>query len=172
LDGARLFNALVKTGATPKQYGELFHSISVCLNKGLGCPMGSMLIGTADFIRRARRVRKVFGGGMRQAGYMAASGIYALENHIERLKEDHNHAQQIAKALEQKSFVKKIQPVETNILIFDVQENTTAKTLMDKFRKEDILVMDIAPMQVRMVLHLDISKEMVQKTIEVINNMN
>jgi threonine aldolase len=172
LDGARLFNALVKTGATPKQNGELFHSISVCLNKGLGCPMGSMLIGTADFIRRARRVRKVFGGGMRQAGYMAASGIYALENHIERLKEDHDHAQQIAKALEQKSFVKKIQPVETNILIFDVQENTTAKTLMDKFRKEDILVMDIAPMQVRMVLHLDISKEMVQKTIEVINNMN
>src|SRR6185503_10311897 len=121
LDGARLFNAIVARNESPKQYGVIFHSISVCLNKGLGCPIGSILLGSKTFIKKARRVRKVFGGGMRQAGFMAASGIYALENHVNRLQEDHEHAQQIAKALQQKDFVAGILPVETNIVIFEIK---------------------------------------------------
>jgi threonine aldolase len=165
LDGARLFNALVKTGVDPKEYGKVFHSISVCLNKGLGCPMGSMLIGTKAFIKKARRIRKVFGGGMRQAGYMAACGIYALENHIDRLKVDHDHAMAVAKALEGKPFVEKINPVETNILIFDVAAHTNAKELVKRFSDIGIKVMDISPMQIRMVFHLDVSEEMVDKVI-------
>src|SRR5215471_3375413 len=100
LDGARLFNALVEKNETPKQYGEIFDSVSICLSKGLGCPVGSVLIGKRDFIKKARRVRKVFGGGMRQAGFLAAAGIYALQNHISRLKEDHRHAKQIGEVLQ------------------------------------------------------------------------
>ena len=114
LDGARLFNALVEKNETTKQYGEIFDSISICLTKGLGCPVGSVLIGKSDFIKKARRVRKVLGGGMRQAGFLAAAGIYALQNHVARLKEDHDHARQIADALRAKNFVKMILPVETN----------------------------------------------------------
>ena len=95
LDGARLWNAMVAKNETPKQYGETFDSISICLSKGLGCPVGSVLLGKKDFIKKARRIRKVFGGGMRQAGFLAAAGIYALKNNIERLKQDHDHAKQI-----------------------------------------------------------------------------
>src|SRR5579871_2251562 len=122
LDGARLFNALIATGQSPLEYGKLFDSISVFLNKGMGCPIGSILIGSAGFIRQARRVRKVLGGGMRQAGFMAAAGIYALENHQERLAQDHAHAKQIAAVLQKKDFVVNIKPVETNIVIFETGE--------------------------------------------------
>src|SRR5690348_2737991 len=117
LDGARLFNALIAKNESPKEYGAIFNSISVCLSKGLGAPVGSVLLGTKDFIEKARRVRKVFGGGMRQAGYLAAAGIYALENHIERLALDHRHAQQIVAALKEKDFTGDMYPVETNIII-------------------------------------------------------
>ena len=171
LDGARLFNALVATGQNPKAYGRLFHSISVCLNKGLGCPMGSMLIGTREFIKKARRVRKVFGGGLRQAGYMAACGIYALENNINRLKEDHEHAKNIAEQLQNKSFVERIHPVETNILIFDVAKPHTAKSLVEVFKKEGIHIMDISPSQVRMVLHLDVTPKMVDHLLSFIQQL-
>ncbi|MES1224077.1 MAG: GntG family PLP-dependent aldolase, partial [Bacteroidota bacterium] len=102
LDGARLFNALVAKKETAKQYGEVFDSISICLSKSLGCPVGSVLLGKKDFIKKARRVRKAFGGGMRQAGFLAAAGIYALNNHITRLAEDHTHARLIADALSRK----------------------------------------------------------------------
>ena len=105
LDGARLFNALVATGDDASTYGRLFHSISVCLNKGLGCPIGSILLGNTSFIKKARRVRKVFGGGMRQAGYMAAAGIYALQHNIHRLEQDHQHAKRIAEVLATKDFI-------------------------------------------------------------------
>ena len=111
LDGARLWNALVAKNEDPKQYGEIFDSISICLSKGMGAPVGSLLLGNNDYIKKARRVRKVFGGGMRQAGYIAAAGIYALENNIERLAEDHQHAKQIATALSKKDFIGKIMPV-------------------------------------------------------------
>ncbi len=129
LDGARLFNAIVAKKESPKDYGKFFDSISICISKGLGAPVGSVLIGTKNFITKARRIRKVFGGGMRQAGYLAAACIYALDNNVERLNEDHHHAKQLAAALQQKDFVGKIFPVETNIVIFEVKGKYTAAEL-------------------------------------------
>ncbi|HEY9340773.1 MAG TPA: GntG family PLP-dependent aldolase [Hanamia sp.] len=168
LDGARLFNALVEKKETPKEYGAIFDSISICLSKGLGAPVGSVLLGNKEFIQKARRVRKVFGGGMRQAGYLAAAGIFALENNVERLAEDHRHAKEIAEALLKKDFIGKMMPVETNILIFEVIKGYTAKSLDEEFLKHDISVIAISPTQIRIVLHLGISEEMVKKTIGVI----
>jgi threonine aldolase len=171
LDGARLCNALVAKGETPKQYGEIFDSISVCLSKGLGTPVGSLLLGKHEFIKKARRIRKVFGGGMRQAGYLAAAGIYALENNISRLAEDHLHAKQIADALLQKEFIGKMMPVETNILIFGVTGSYTPKSFCDELSRYEILCLPISATQVRMVTHLDVTKEMVEKVIEVIERL-
>ena len=169
LDGARLWNALVAKNETPKQYGEVFDSISICLSKGMGTPVGSLLLGKTDFIKQARRVRKVFGGGMRQAGYLAAAGIYALENNIDRLAVDHHHAKEIAAALTKKDFVGKIMPVETNIVIFEVTGSSyTAKSLCEKLAKYEILCLSISSTQVRMVTHLDFTKEMLKSLIEVI----
>lgn len=169
LDGARLFNALVAKKETTQQYGALFDSISICLNKGLGCPIGSILIGDSAFIKEARRVRKVFGGGMRQAGYMAAAGIYALQNNINRLAEDHYHAQQLAAVLAGKSFTGTIMPVETNIIIFEVTGAYTAKQLAALLMEKGIKCIAISPTQVRFVTHLNITPSMVDKAIEIIN---
>lgn len=171
LDGARLFNALVAKNETTKQYGEVFDSISICLSKGLGTPVGSVLTGRKDFIKKARRVRKVLGGGMRQAGYLAAAGIYALENHIERLAEDHQHAQQIAETLQLTDFVGEMLPVETNIVIFEVKGRYSAPELSNKLKENNIHTIAISPTQIRMVVHLDITPEMVQQTIKVINQL-
>jgi len=171
LDGARLFNALVAKKETPKQYGEIFDSISVCLNKGLGCPIGSILISKQNFIKKARRVRKVFGGGMRQAGFMAAAGIYALHNNIERLAQDHLHAKQIADALAKKDYVKSIMPVETNIVIAITKEDYPAKQIAERLYQKGIHVIAIAADQIRFVTHLDISEDMVQKTIDIIEKL-
>lgn len=171
LDGARLFNALVAKKESPKDYGNIFDSISICLSKGLGAPVGSVLIGTKDFIHKARRVRKVFGGGMRQAGYLAAAGIYALENNIDRLAEDHHHAIQLSELLSTKEFVGEIMPVETNILIFEVKGKYTSTTLTQLFKENGIMVMAISPTQIRMVLHLDVSPAMVQKTMDFIKSL-
>jgi threonine aldolase len=168
LDGARLFNALVVKKENPEQYGSLFDSISICLSKGLGCPVGSLLLGSKEFIKKARRVRKVLGGGMRQAGYLAAAGIYALQNNIDRLQEDHRHAQQIVSALQSKNFAEEILPVETNIIIFEVKEPYAPTSFVAAMKEKNILTYAISPTQVRMVVHLDISEEMVQKTIETI----
>ncbi|GEP90232.1 L-threonine aldolase [Chitinophaga terrae (ex Kim and Jung 2007)] len=168
LDGARLFNALVATGQDPKAYGKTFDTISVCLNKGMGCPMGSVLLGSETFIKAARRIRKKLGGGLRQAGFMAATGLYALENHINRLAEDHAHARQIADVLNTKSFVSNMLPVETNILIFDVSGSYTPATFVEALQKEGILVVAISPTQIRIVTHLDITPDMVAKTCQVI----
>ena len=171
LDGARLFNALVAKNQSARDYGSLFHSISICLSKSLGCPVGSLLLGNKAMIKKARRIRKVFGGGMRQAGYLAAAGIYALNHHIERLAEDHNHAKQIAAALEKKVFVESVLPVETNIIIFSLNGRFTPQSLVAKLKEDNILGYAISPTQVRLVLHLDITPDMVQKTIGVINNL-
>ncbi|MEP7253884.1 MAG: GntG family PLP-dependent aldolase [Ginsengibacter sp.] len=171
LDGARLFNAIVEKNEKPKDYGEIFDSISICLSKGLGAPVGSLLLGTNEFIKKARRVRKVFGGGMRQAGYLAAAGIFALENNIERLDIDHIHAKDIAGTLVLKEFTGKMMPVETNIIIFEVINNYTANTLAEAFHQYGILVMPVSPTQVRMVLHLDITERMVKDTIKVIESL-
>ena len=169
LDGARLWNAMVTKNEKPKQYGEIFNSISVCLSKGLGCPVGSVLIGKKDFIKKARRVRKVFGGGMRQAGFMAAAGIYALQNNIERLKQDHAHAKQIGDAIAKSSVAKTVLPIETNIIIFETP-SATAQALVDKLKDAQILCYATAPNRIRFVVHLDITAEMVNKTIEIIKN--
>lgn len=171
LDGARLFNAIVAKNETPKQYGELFDSISICLSKGLGTPVGSVLIGKKDLIKKARRIRKVFGGGIRQGGYLAAAGIFALENNIDRLADDHRHAKMLADALAETDFTGKILPVETNILIFGVTGRFTPAELVDQFRKQGIKAIAISKTQVRMVLHLDITADMVAKTIKVIKEL-
>ena len=171
LDGARLFNALVAKQETAKQYGEMFDSISICLSKGLGTPVGSVLLGTKEFIKKARRIRKVFGGGMRQAGFMAAAGIYALENNIERLAVDHHHAKQIAEALLKKDFTGKMKPVESNIIIFEVINSYTPKTFAAALKEYGILVMPISATQVRMVFHLDITEQMISDTLTAINNL-
>jgi threonine aldolase len=171
LDGARLFNAMVRKNENAEEYGKVFDSISVCLNKGLGCPIGSILIGSKDFIRKARRVRKVLGGGMRQAGFMAAAGIYALQHHIKRLELDHVHALQIADALSRKAFAGKIMPVETNIVIFEIIGDYSAATFTNLLAKHHIKAMAISANQVRMVTHLDVNEEMIRKTISVINEI-
>ncbi len=171
LDGARIFNAIVAKNESPKQYGETFDSISVCLSKSLGCPVGSLLLGKNDFIKKARRIRKIFGGGMRQAGFLAAAGIYALQNNIDRLKEDHLHASQIADAIQKKNFVKYILPVETNIIIFELDDRYTAKEFVAKLKEKNVLSYAITTNRVRLVVHLDISKEMVEKTIDIINKL-
>jgi threonine aldolase len=171
LDGARLFNALVEKKQTPKEYGQIFDSISICLSKSLGCPVGSLLLGKKDFIKKARRVRKVFGGGMRQAGYLAAAGIFALKNNVERLKQDHDHARQIAEALRKKDFVSELLPVETNIIIFEVTQPWTAPAFVEKLKEHNILGHPISPTQVRLVTHLDVTPGMVEKTIDVINKL-
>jgi len=171
LDGARLFNALVAKNETFKQYGEVFDSISICLSKGLGTPVGSVLIGTKDVIKKARRIRKIFGGGMRQAGFLAAAGIYALENNVARLVEDHKHAQLIAKTLETKDFIGEILPVETNIVIFEVKGRYTAPDLAVKLKEAGIFVIAISPTQIRIVVHLDIQPADVKRTIDVIETL-
>lgn len=171
LDGARLFNALVAKHETPKQYGATFDSISICLSKSLGCPVGSLLLGRKDFIKKGRRIRKVFGGGMRQAGFLAAAGIYALQNHVDRLAEDHANAKQIGEALKQKKFVKMVLPVETNIIIFELDDSITAQALVAKMKEKDVFGYAIAKNRVRLVVHLDITPGMISKTIEVINSI-
>lgn len=170
IDGARLFNALVAKNETPRQYGELFDSISICLSKSLGCAVGSLLLGDRHFIKKARRVRKLFGGGMRQVGYMAAAGIYALQHHIERLSEDHAHAKTIGAALQTQSYVERVMPVETNIVIFETK-GISAKDLVAKLKDHHILAYAIAPTKVRLVLHLDITREMVSRTTHVLENL-
>lgn len=171
LDGARIFNAIVAQNENPKDYGDCFDSISVCLSKGLGAPVGSVLLGNKDFIKKAKRIRKVMGGGMRQAGYLAAAGIYALDHHIERLQEDHTHALMIEDALRAKLFVDQVLPVETNIVIASFHAPYTPQLFMEAMKKEDILMYQISPNQIRMVVHLDINPALVEKTILAINKL-
>lgn len=171
LDGARLFNAIVAKQETTVQYGEIFDSISVCLSKGLGAPAGSLLLGNTPFIKKARRIRKNFGGGMRQAGYLAAAGIYALQNNTQRLAEDHKHARLIGDALKKKSFVTNLVEPETNILVFEIVQPFTPAGFIDELAKNDVLAFAISPKQVRMVTHLDITPEMITRLLSIIENM-
>ncbi|MEI6086014.1 MAG: GntG family PLP-dependent aldolase [Bacteroidota bacterium] len=171
LDGARIFNALVAKNETAKQYGNVFDSISICLSKGLGAPVGSLLIGKTDFIKKAKRVRKLFGGGMRQAGFLAAAGIYALNHHVDRLAEDHMHAKLIEEELKNKDFVGEILTVETNILIFEVKGKYTATILSAILKEKGILAIAISPSQIRFVLHLDVTPSQVQQTIDIIKTL-
>lgn len=171
LDGARMFNAIIAKNEKPADYGKVFHSISVCLSKGLGTPAGSVLISDKTFIAKARRIRKVFGGGMRQAGILAAAGIYALDNHVERLADDHTHAKMLADVVAAKEFTAHVLPAETNIVIFEVKENIQPKELLAKLKEKDILATAISPTQIRMVTHHDISREMILHTMDAIEKL-
>lgn len=168
LDGARLFNAIVYKKEDPKKYGTIFDSISICLSKGLGAPVGSVLIGSSVFIKKARRWRKVFGGGMRQAGQLAAAGIYALDHHVNRLSEDHEKALTIKDALLKKDFVTEVLGVETNIVIASIGGKYTPSTFVQALKAHQILTIAMSPTQVRFVVHLDITPDQLSKTIEVI----
>lgn len=171
LDGARLFNSLVENGIPVKEYAAQFDSISICLSKGLGAPVGSLLLGKKDFIHKARRVRKVLGGGMRQAGFLAAAGIYALENHVERLRDDHRNAKQIESALKQQDWISDVIPVETNIVVGILHDAEKRDEIIHKFREHGILIMAFGPGMIRIVTHLDISESDIEKTCEVIGKI-
>lgn len=168
LDGARLWNAMVAKNEEPSAFGQIFNSISVCLSKGLGAPVGSLLLGSTSFIHQARRYRKVLGGGMRQAGYLAAAGIYAIEHHLPKLADDHMHAFMISQALKKKSFVTDLFPVETNIIIFEVNGLYDAPGFCRFLKEHDILCTPITGQQIRMVTHLDVTEKMVEKITEII----
>lgn len=168
LDGARLFNAMAATGTTPADFGAIFDSISICLSKGLGAPVGSLLLGNEVFVNKARRVRKVLGGGMRQAGYLAAAGIYALDHNVDRLIEDHKKAHYLGKVLEGLSYVESVLPVETNILIFTLTNRYTEKEFIAALNKKDIYAASIGPRAVRFVTHLDFTEEMLSQVEEVL----
>ena len=162
LDGARLFNAIVAKQHEPKAYGNIFDSISICLSKGLGAPVGSLLLGKTDFIKKARRIRKVFGGGMRQAGSLAAAGIYALEHHVDRLKTDHQHAKTIEEILKKQSFITNILPVETNIVIAECESSFDLKSFIEKMKQQGVLFFAISPTRFRMVTHLNVTTDMIE----------
>jgi threonine aldolase len=168
LDGARIFNALTKTGDKAEDYGKYFDGISVCLSKGLGAPVGSVFLAKKETIKYARRVRKVFGGGMRQAGFLAAAGIYALDHHIERLKIDHTHAQILAGQLSKCNWVSNILPVETNLILFDTVE--PAALVLDKLAAKGIKALSTAQHRIRFVLHLDVHADQVEHVVKVLSS--
>lgn len=169
LDGARLFNALVETGETPAEYGQYFDSISICLSKGLGAPVGSVLVVKKQFEHQVRRTRKAFGGGMRQAGYLAAAGLYALENNINRLKEDHEHARALESTLKELKWVKSVLPVRTNIIIF--QCSPKPEDILSELKEKNILAVKFGEQEIRMVTHLDFTPPMLQKTISTLKQL-
>lgn len=171
LDGARVFNAMTESGDNPADIGRLVDSISVCLSKGLGAPVGSVLMGNTDFIQQARRVRKAFGGGMRQAGYLAAAGIYALDHHIVRLKEDHARARILAETLSTLPFITNIRPVRTNIVFFDVAAPYTGDSFLAFLSQHGIKAAKFAPNTLRFVTHLDFTEEMLEETVRVLGDV-
>ncbi|MFD1613634.1 threonine aldolase family protein [Gelatiniphilus marinus] len=171
LDGARLWNALVAKNETPKQYGEVFDTISVCLSKGLGCPMGSILIGDEAIMRNALRIRKIFGGNMRQVGYLAAAGLYALDNNIERLKEDHKKAKEIGEELSKLLMVKIVEPIETNIVIFELNDGINETEFVQKLADKNIKIIGMGGGKLRMVTHLDYTDAMHNKFLEILKSI-
>jgi len=171
LDGARLFNALVAKNEKPTQYGKLFDSISICLSKGLGAPIGSLLLSSEENIHKAIRIRKLFGGGMRQVGYLAAAGIYALDHHVERLDEDHKRAMELGNTLKKSAWIKVVEPIETNIVIFQIKEHLDENTFVKALEKENIFIISMGEGKLRIVTHLDFTDEMLSKVIRVINSL-
>ncbi len=170
LDGARLFNALVAKNENPRQFGQLFDTISICLSKGLGAPIGSLLLGSKESIAKALRLRKLLGGGMRQVGFLAAAGIYALNNNVQRLAEDHRKAKEIAIVLEKCSYITKIEPVETNILIFYVDDKIGADHFIEKMKAKNILLTPMGEGKIRIVTHLDYTNQMHEILLKELQN--
>lgn len=171
LDGARLFNALTETKESPLEYGKIFDSISICLSKGLGAPVGSLLLGESKFIKKARKIRKVMGGGMRQAGYLAAAGLYALKNNISKLKEDHRKCKEIYNTMQSLNYIESCIPPSTNILLFNLTSKYTESTFLAELAKHNILGIPFGKQQIRFVTHLDFTDEMLKKTIEILKKL-
>lgn len=169
LDGARLWNALVAKKHDPKEYGALFDSISVCLSKGLGAPMGTVLVGKAQVIQRAMRVRKVLGGGMRQVGYMAAAGLYAIQHQLDRLAEDHAKAQDLAETLEGLNYVRAVEPTQTNIVIFYLKPEVDQQRFLKYLEDNNVRISAMGQGKWRMVTHLDYT-EMQHKRMRIVLN--
>ncbi|MCB0382810.1 MAG: PLP-dependent transferase [Psychroserpens sp.] len=169
LDGARLWNALVAQNETPLQYGEVFDTISVCLSKGLGCPIGSVLIGDEAIMEKSIYLRKLFGGNMRQVGYLAAAGMYALDHHIDRLAEDHKKAKEIGALLSELSIIAKVEPIETNIVIFELEPHVDESEFLQQLSNKNIRIIGMGSNKLRMVTHLDYSDAMHERLLEVLN---
>lgn len=172
LDGARLFNAIVEANYSVKDIGEQFDTISICLSKGLGAPVGSLLLGTKKNIKKARRIRKLFGGGMRQAGYLAAAGAYALKNNVVRLKEDHKRAKALGASLNGLSYVKEVLPVITNIVIFEVIASIDFNLIIKKLEGKNIKVVPFGPQQIRLVTHLNFTDDMLEHSIKTLKSLS
>ncbi len=171
MDGARIWNALVHKQENPNEYGKLFDTISVCLSKGLGAPIGSLLISDEATIKRALRIRKILGGGMRQVGYLAAAGIYALQNNVNRLVDDHKRAKELGEVLEKLPWVEKVEPVETNILIFSLKKGFDEKLLIEKLKQKSIFISSMGPGKLRIVTHLDYKAVMHSYVIDTLQKL-
>ncbi len=169
LDGARIFNALESKKQNPKEYGALFDTLSICLSKGLGAPVGSLLLGSAQHIYKARRYRKLFGGGMRQAGFIAGAGLYALQHNIQRLNTDHERAKRVAAVIAQKEFTEFVLPVETNIVIFKIKDEFAVEPFINKLALNQIKAVSMGKNRVRFVFHLDHSEHDILRLIEFLN---
>lgn len=166
LDGARIFNALAETGESPAEYGKSFDSISVCLSKGLGAPVGSLLLGSRDFIKEARRIRKRMGGGMRQAGFLAAAGLFALRNNVPKLKEDNHRAKQLYRELHTKTWIGHIFSADTNIVLFELDQRLKGEEFSRLMKEKGILVSSFSGQTIRLVTHLDVDDGGIQRTME------
>lgn len=171
LDGARIWNALVAKQETATDYGKLFDTISVCLSKGLGCPIGSVLIGDEALMQHAIRIRKILGGGMRQVGYLAAAGLYALDNNIYRLVDDHNKAKEIGEVLNGLTFIKKVEPVETNIIIFELRQKTDETKFLRLLEENNIRLSGMGHGKLRIVTHLDYTDAMHDRFLSVLKQV-
>ena len=171
LDGARIFNALVETGDDPANYGKLFDSISVCFSKGLGAPVGSVLIGSHDYITRARRIRKVFGGGMRQSGYLAAAAIFAIDHNIQRLRDDHRRAKSLAEFLSGMAYVREVLPVQTNIIIIRLNERYSQNELLGLLKDQGLWAVGFESDKIRLVTHLDFDDNMLKNSSKIFKSL-
>jgi threonine aldolase len=171
LDGARIWNALVATNDIPSNYGKVFHTMSVCFSKGMGAPVGSVLLSDKVTINRALRIRKILGGGMRQIGYLAAAGLFALEHNIERLTEDHRRAKELGILLNNLPWVASVEPVETNILIFSVQQSVDENQLMVKLKQKGIAISSMGHGKLRIVTHLDYREVMHSYVLETLEKL-
>jgi threonine aldolase len=161
-----LFNALIEKGEDPRTYGKVFDTISVCLSKGLGTPVGSVLLSDEKTIRRAIRIRKLFGGAMRQVGYLAAAGIYALDNHVDRLSEDHRRARLLGQTLESCSYVRKVEPIDTNIVIFNLEDDVDETAFLKAMSDKNILMITMGQGKLRLVTHLDFTDDMLEVVLK------
>ena len=172
LDGARIWNAVVKKNQDFSEFGSLFDTISVCLSKGLGCPVGSLLLCSEEDFQEAIRIRKVFGGGMRQSGYLAACGIYALENNIQRLSDDHHRAKEIESVLKELDFINKVEEVETNIIIFEIHKKFSSENFINHLKKEAVKLIGMGDNKLRLVTHMDYTQNHHDHFLDLLRNIS